>query len=147
MRMASRTLARMAKKASALTIQVVPKRRLKLTRLRVSSNRKAGPSTKKGGEVVGGDEGGAQVEEGPVVGGRARLRKACVRRPVAGVPGRRTTLQVDDGRAGGQRGRDTGVRSYQRRRTERVLEHAAELLDEPRFAAGAAEHEEAARLQ
>ena len=39
----------MAKKASALTIQVVPKRRLKLTRLRVSSNRKAVPSTKKWG--------------------------------------------------------------------------------------------------
>ena len=49
MRMATRTLARMAKKASALTIQVVPKSRLKLTRLRVSSSRKAVPRTKKCG--------------------------------------------------------------------------------------------------
>ena len=40
-RIATRTLARMAKKASALTSQVVPKSRLKLTRLRVSRSMKA----------------------------------------------------------------------------------------------------------
>ena len=49
MKMASSTLARMPKKASALTSQVVPNSRLKLTRLRVSSSRNAMPSTKKCG--------------------------------------------------------------------------------------------------
>jgi hypothetical protein len=48
-KMASSTLARMAKNASALTSQVVPNSRLKLTMLRVSSSRNATPSTKKCG--------------------------------------------------------------------------------------------------
>jgi hypothetical protein len=48
-RMASSTLARMAKNVSALTNQVVPNSRLKLTTLRVVNSRNAVPSTKKCG--------------------------------------------------------------------------------------------------
>ena len=49
MKMATRTLPSTPKKAKALTSQVVPNSRLKLTRLRVSSSRNAIPRTKKWG--------------------------------------------------------------------------------------------------
>src|SRR5438093_12803175 len=51
--MASSTLARIAKKASAFTIHVEPNRSEKLTRLFVSRRRKATPRTKKCGLKVG----------------------------------------------------------------------------------------------
>ena len=47
--MAARTEARIAKNTSELTIQVEPKSRLNVTRLRVSSRRNATPRTKKCG--------------------------------------------------------------------------------------------------
>ena len=49
MKIAKRTEHRIPKKAKELTIQVVPKSRLKLVMLRVLSSRNATPSTKKCG--------------------------------------------------------------------------------------------------